>query len=41
MAGAIGILPLKFQCINCGWMGRLVIEEIIEIQKNKVEKKIK
>jgi len=39
MTGAIGMLPPKFQCLDCGWIGRLVIKEIIDLQKKDVEKK--
>lgn len=38
MTGAIGILPPKFQCLDCGWTGRLIIKEIIDLQKKDREK---
>ena len=38
MTGAIGILPPKFQCLDCGWIGRLIIKEIIDLQKGDREK---
>jgi len=38
MTGAIGILPPKFQCLNCSWTGRLIIKEIVELQnKDKMK----
>ena len=37
MTGAIGILPPKFQCQDCGWIGMLVMKEILELQKKDVE----
>ena len=36
MTGTIGMLPPKFQCLDCGWIGRLVIKEIIELEKNNM-----
>jgi len=38
MTGAIGILPPKFQCLDCSWTGRLIIKEIIDLQKGDREK---
>ncbi len=38
MTGAIGILPPKFQCLDCSWTGRLIIMEIIDFQKEDGEK---
>ena len=38
MTGAIGILPPKFQCLDCGWIGRLIIMEIIDLRKGDREK---
>lgn len=38
MMGAIGLLPPRFQCLDCGWIGTLVVKEIVLLQKNDVEK---
>jgi hypothetical protein len=38
MTGAIGFLPPKFQCLDCSWTGRLIIMEIIDLQKEDGEK---
>ncbi len=38
MTGAIGILPPKFQCLDCSWTGRLIITEIIDLHKGPREK---
>jgi hypothetical protein len=38
MTGAIGFLPPKFQCLDCNWTGRLIIMEIIDLQKEDGEK---
>lgn len=41
MMGAIGILPPKFQCQDCDWIGALVIMEIIDLYKKEEDKKLK
>lgn len=40
MTGAIGILPPKFHCLDCNWTGRLIIKEIIDLQKRDSEKEM-
>lgn len=36
MTGAIAILPPKYTCSECGWVGRLVIMRNVEISKDDV-----
>jgi hypothetical protein len=37
MTGALAILPPKFVCLKCGWVGRLVIMRDVEISDNAVD----
>lgn len=34
MTGAIALLPPKYTCSDCGWIGRLVIMRNVEISKD-------
>ncbi|UCH02396.1 MAG: hypothetical protein JSV20_00975 [Candidatus Bathyarchaeota archaeon] len=38
MTGALAILPPKYVCHKCGWVGRLVIMRDVEISNNEVDK---
>ncbi len=38
MTGNIGILPPKFECPDCGFITILIIEEIINEQKEDMDK---
>jgi hypothetical protein len=35
MTGAIGFLPPKYYCLDCGWTGRLIIKELIDVHNNE------
>ena len=35
VTGAVGVLPPKYGCLNCGWIGRLVITRSIEISSDE------
>ena len=40
MTGALAILPPKYVCLECGWVGRLVIMRSLEISDNDNNKSI-
>jgi len=33
MTGSLGYLPWKYECLDCGWAGRLVVKEEIDVSK--------
>ena len=34
MTGSIGLLPWKYECCECGWVGRFVLEKETFVSKD-------
>jgi hypothetical protein len=37
MTGAMAILPPQYMCLDCGWVGRLVIVRTVEVPDRDID----
>ena len=37
MAGALAILPPQYACLDCGWVGRMVILRTVDVPDREVD----